>query len=74
VLVQSAVPPGLQRKRYTFVVDDPTKIPAAYLLPPDAKQLDPASYPRIAAAVKATGLSTKIPGITVKEDTQTILR
>ena len=74
VLVQSAVPPGLQRKRYTFVVDDPTKIPAAYLLPPDAKQLDPASYPRIRAAVNATGLSTNIPGITVVPDVKTILK
>jgi hypothetical protein len=74
VLVQSAVPPGLQRKRYTFVVDDPTKIPAAYLLPPDAKQLDPASYPRIRAAVQATGLATDIPGIRVIEDTKTVLR
>jgi hypothetical protein len=74
VLVQSAVPPGLQRKRYTFVVDDPTKIPAAYLLPPDAKQLDPASYPRIRAAVQATGLATSIPGVRVIEDTKTVLR
>ena len=74
VLVQTAVPPGLQRKRYTFVVDDPTKIPAAYLLPPDAKQLDPASYPRIRAAVQATGLATDIPGIRVIEDTKTVLR
>jgi hypothetical protein len=72
--LQSEIPKNTQRTNVTFVVDNPELIPACYLLPPDGKKYDKASYPRIAAAVKATGLSTKIPGITVKEDTQTILR
>ena len=51
-----------RRMNYLLVIDDPYKIPAMYLLPPDGKLRDPEAYPRLRAKLKSDGEMFKVPG------------
>ena len=54
-------------KKYKIIIDDPTLIPAEFLLPPENKLYDPDAYPRLRNEARNKGLRMNVPGVRVEE-------